>query len=99
MPQARENSTLVLGGLGVAATAVVAQYGLKAYREASASSNTFETVFARRFYDGPFEAKMTRREAALILGTVFLRKKPPLLRRFLAGKINEAKDILIKGKT
>ena len=29
----------------------------------------WDTLFARSFYDGGFEEKMTKREAALILGT------------------------------
>ena len=65
-----------MGGLGVAAMAVVAQYGLSYYNAmqeqtattTSEGNDAFQTFFARRFYDGPFESKMTRREAALILG-------------------------------
>ncbi len=70
--------------------------------------------FAKRFYDGGFEDKMTKREAALILG---VRESSPLdkvkaaHRRilmlnhpdrggspFIASKVNEAKDLLLKGR-
>ena len=72
------------------------------------------TWFAKSFYDGGFEDKMTRREAALILGiresaTVdrikeSYRKLLPLNHpdkggsAYIATKINEAKDLLLKGK-
>ena len=72
------------------------------------------TWFAKTFYDGGFEDKMTKREAALILGiresaTVdrikeAYRKLLPLNHpdrggsAYIATKINEAKDLLLKGK-
>lgn len=72
------------------------------------------TWFAKSFYDGGFEDKMTKREAALILGiresaTVdrikeSYRKLLPLNHpdkggsAYIATKINEAKDLLLKGK-
>lgn len=105
----RANSTLIVGGLGVAAAAMVGQYALKAF-----SGVSTDAVFARRFYDGPFEAKMSRREAALILGVResasvdrikdahrrILRINHPDMggSTFLAGKVNEAKDLLMKNK-
>ncbi|OQR91727.1 hypothetical protein ACHHYP_04444 [Achlya hypogyna] len=68
----------------------------------------------RNFYDGPFEDKMTRREAALILG-VRENANPDRIRNahrkllianhpdtggstFLSTKINEAKEMLLNGK-
>ena len=70
--------------------------------------------FAKNFYDGGFEDKMTRREAALILGvrenTAQQRIKESHRRilllnhpdrggsPYVAAKINLAKDLLIKGK-
>lgn len=70
--------------------------------------------FARTFYDGGFEEKMNKREAALILGVresaVASRikdahRKILLLNHpdrggsvYIAAKINEAKDLLLKGK-
>lgn len=108
----RSNSSLVAaGGLGVAAAATVAQYAVKAYNNSEMSKTS---LFSRRFYEGPFESKMTRREAALILGVResataerikdahrrILRINHPDLggSAFVAGKINEAKELLMKGK-
>lgn len=73
-----------------------------------------DSWFAKRFYEGGFEEKMTKREAALILG---IRESAPpekvkaahrrilLLNHpdrggspYLSLKINEAKDLLLKGK-
>eukprot|EP00605_Chrysophyceae_sp_TOSAG23-4_P002487 GSChrysophyteH1.ASY1.ANO1.2750.1 assembled CDS len=70
--------------------------------------------FAKNFYDGGFEEKMTRREAALILGvrenTAAQRikeshRKILLLNHpdrggspYVAAKINLAKDLLLQGK-
>jgi hypothetical protein len=70
--------------------------------------------FAKRFYDGGFEDKMTKREAALILGvreSADLAKVKAAHRRilllnhpdmggspFIASKVNEAKDLLLKGR-
>lgn len=40
----RENSTLVVGGLGVAAAAILAQHALRAYNAAQAANPTVATV-------------------------------------------------------
>ncbi len=69
---------------------------------------------ARTFYDGGFEDKMSKREAALILGVresatperiKDCHRKILLLNHpdrggsaYMAAKINEAKDVLLKGK-
>ena len=66
----RQESGLIVGGLGVAAAAIATRYGveaLEAYRARPKSKST-NLFTARNFYDGPFEDVMTRREAALILG-------------------------------
>lgn len=81
---------------------------------ATGETSWFTSWFAKSFYDGGFEDKMTRREAALILGvreTATLERIKDAHRRvlilnhpdrggsaFLAAKINEAKDLLLKGK-
>ena len=56
-------TTPLLAGLGVAASALVAQRAATAY----AAWRTAPMAM-RRFYEGGFEASMSRREAALILG-------------------------------
>lgn len=78
------------------------------------NSSPFATWFARNFYDGGFEEKMSKREAALILGireSASVERVKEAHRRILllnhpdrggsahiAAKINEAKDLLLKGK-
>lgn len=147
----RNDSILIIGGLGVVVAAATAQYGVGMYEnyvakraaeqptaektetteEATEKSsanktdsaepakvdspfNFTSTWFAKNFYDGGFEDKMTKREAALILGiresaTVdrikeAYRKLLPLNHpdrggsAYIATKINEAKDLLLKGK-
>jgi len=78
------------------------------------SHKSFGALYwARQLYKGGFDDKMTRREAALILGVresadskrVQERHRKMLIANhpdhggstFLAGKINEAKDVLLKG--
>jgi DnaJ homolog subfamily C member 19 len=70
--------------------------------------------FSKSFYDGGFEDKMTKREAALILG-VRESSNPDRIKEahrrilllnhpdrggsaYVAAKVNEAKDLLLKGK-
>lgn len=78
-------------------------------------NNLFNSAwFAKNFYDGGFEDKMTKREAALILG-VRENATPERIKdahrrimqinhpdkggsAYLTAKVNEAKDMLIKGK-
>ena len=71
-------------------------------------------AMARRLYRGGFEDKMSRREAALILGVresaeparIRDRHRKLLMQNhpdqggstFIAGKLNEAKELLTKGK-
>ena len=82
----------------------------------SSSSGGFGSSFyAKRFYDGPFEEEMTRREAALILGVresasatriknahrklLILNHPDTGGSTFLATKLNEAKELLLKTAT
>jgi DnaJ homolog subfamily C member 19 len=81
---------------------------------AASSAPWYSTWFAKTFYDGGFEDKMSRREAALILGvreSATLERIKDAHRRilllnhpdrggsaYMAAKINEAKDLLLKGK-
>jgi len=80
--------------------------------------NIFQSLFnigvGSKFYEGGFEEKMTRREAALILGvretstTKRIKENHRKLlvlnhpdtggSTYLAGKINEAKELLMKGR-
>ena len=78
--------------------------------------NIFSQYFSvgSKYYEGGFEDKMTKREAALILG-VRESSTPKRIKEahrnllilnhpdtggstFLSGKINEAKDLLLKGQ-
>jgi len=88
-------------------------------RAADAKSSFFGSLlnsswFAKNFYDGGFEDKMTKREAALILGireSATPERIKDAHRRimqinhpdkggsaYVTAKVNEAKDMLIKGK-
>lgn len=74
----------------------------------------FSSWFVKGFYEGGFEEKMTKREAALILGvreSATPERIKEAHRRILilnhpdrggsaliAAKVNEAKDLLMKGK-
>lgn len=71
------------------------------------------SFFQARFYEGGFEEKMTRREAALVLGVRETSEKKKILQAyrklallnhpdsggstFIAAKINEAKDKMLGG--
>ena len=85
----------------------------------SSTKNIFDEWFGigvnHKYYDGGFEATMTRREAALILGiresstTARIKdahRKLLILNHpdtggstYLTHKINEAKELLLKGRT
>ena len=74
----------------------------------------FDLSVGSKFYEGGFEDKMTRREAALILGVresstpkrikdahrklLILNHPDTGGSTYLAGKLNEAKELLLKGK-
>ena len=91
------------------------QEGSTSKEEATTKQESFASSwFAKTFYEGGFEDKMTRREAALILGvreSATVERVKEAHRRilvlnhpdkggsaYLAAKINEAKDLLLKGK-
>ncbi|KAL2454623.1 Mitochondrial import inner membrane translocase subunit TIM14-1 [Abeliophyllum distichum] len=98
----------LLAGLAVAAAAYAGRYGIQAWQ---AFKTRPPTARMRKFYEGGFQPKMTRREAALILG---VRESTPADKvreahrrvmvanhpdaggsHYLASKINEAKDIMM----
>ena len=72
-----------------------------------------KSFFAKNFYDGGFEDKMSKREAALVLGvreSATAERVKEAHRRilllnhpdrggsaYLASKVNEAKDLMLKG--
>lgn len=54
-----------MAGVAVAAAAYAGKYGIQAWQAFKARP---PTARMRKFYEGGFQPKMTRREAALILG-------------------------------
>ncbi|KAJ6699125.1 hypothetical protein OIU79_012396, partial [Salix purpurea] len=58
-------TTPLIMGMAVAATAYAGRYGIQAWQAFKARP---PTARMRKFYEGGFQAVMTRREAALILG-------------------------------
>ncbi|KAK9684025.1 hypothetical protein RND81_10G181400 [Saponaria officinalis] len=100
-------ATPLFAGLAVAAAALAGRYGIQAWQSFKARPPK-----PRRFYEGGFQPKMTRREAALILGVrenVAIEKVKEAHRKvmianhpdaggshYLASKINEAKDIMLR---
>ncbi|CAN6921715.1 unnamed protein product [Brassica oleracea] len=112
-PPKVENSNLkkvapILAGVAVAAAAYAGKYGIEAWQAFKARPPRPKL---RKFYEGGFQAAMTRREAALILGvreSVAAEKVKEAHRRvmvanhpdaggshYLASKINEAKDMML----
>ncbi|KAK3775458.1 hypothetical protein RRG08_015305 [Elysia crispata] len=119
-PEAREvkpqmATGLILAGLGLAAVGFAGRYAWRAGRIAQQTLNQklgelpSSGAFSK-FYRGGFEAKMTKREAGLILGVSpsaskmkikEAHKRIMLLNHpdrggspYLAAKINEAKDYM-----
>ena len=110
-------ASIFLAGLGIAAAGFAGRAIVLAFRTASknASSKGLPLFNISPYYRGGFEKKMTRREAALILGISpssqsnkisEAHKRVMLLNHpdkggspYLAAKINEAKDYLESSKT
>ncbi|XP_009789869.1 mitochondrial import inner membrane translocase subunit TIM14-2 [Nicotiana tabacum] len=98
----------LVAGLAIAAAAYAGRYGIQAWKAFKARP---PTARMRKFYEGGFQPKMNRREAALILGVresvqadkvreahrkVMVANHPDAGgSHYLASKINEAKDTLL----
>ena len=112
-------TSLIMAGLAMAGTAVVGRAALRVYKtvnwkEVQKVVPNLPEFSLNAYYKGGFEAKMSKREAALVLGVSqgsTTQKIRDAHRRimianhpdkggspYLASKINEAKDIM-EGKT
>eukprot|EP00033_Pygsuia_biforma_P001788 GCRY01001999.1.p1 GENE.GCRY01001999.1~~GCRY01001999.1.p1 ORF type:complete len:115 (+),score=2.52 GCRY01001999.1:142-486(+) len=100
--------------IGVAGAAVLGRYALVAANAVKNAPKTAPKVIpkVKPFYEGGFEAKMSRREAALILGIresstakqikdahrrgMLLNHPDSGGSNFIASKVNEAKSLLLR---
>ncbi|XP_001604394.2 mitochondrial import inner membrane translocase subunit TIM14 [Nasonia vitripennis] len=114
-------TSAIVAGLGLAAVGFAGRYVLKqmpnlSSKMAEAMKNMpkldSQSLANSKYYKGGFEQKMTRREAALILGVSPAAPKTKVKEQFkkvmsanhpdrggspyIAAKINEAKDMLEK---
>ncbi|CAB3408981.1 unnamed protein product [Caenorhabditis bovis] len=109
------SSGLLLAGLGMAAVGFGARYVLRNQAVLKKGLEKIPGGAFDKYYRGGFEAKMSRREAALILG-VPASAKPQRIKEahkkimivnhpdrggspYLAAKINEAKDLMESTKS
>ncbi|KAJ3205471.1 DnaJ sub C member 15 [Dinochytrium kinnereticum] len=104
-------ATAIIVGAGIAAAALVGRAAYRASTRAGTASSLGSSSL-KAFHKGGFDSKMTRKEAALILGVREGASKDKLKeahRRimllnhpdrggspYLASKINEAKDLMDK---
>ena len=95
-------------------TAIVGKAGIYAYRAVKAGNAVSGASKVGQYYKGGFEKTMTGREAALILGVREMAQEDKILAAhrkmmfnnhpdnggstYLATKVNEAKEMLVKNK-
>lgn len=108
-------STFALACFGLAVAAVGGHrvyQQLKAPRPKPGSAEAAQAIAARNHYEGGFEEKMTKKEAALILGVKESASREKIMERYrvlmkvnhpdlggspyLSSKVNEAKDFIYK---
>ena len=66
-------TSLILAGLGVAGAALTARLLTRSFREIQKRAASLpNTPMFTSYYKGGFEAKMSRREAGLILGALLI---------------------------
>eukprot|EP00743_Colponemidia_sp_Colp-15_P008624 GILK01009384.1.p1 GENE.GILK01009384.1~~GILK01009384.1.p1 ORF type:complete len:178 (+),score=16.56 GILK01009384.1:29-535(+) len=103
-----QNMWPVVAALAIAGAAISAKFLVQQY------SKYKSKVAFRSFYEGGFEAKMSRREAALILGVRESAPRDKVMTAYkklmqinhpdsggstlLASKVNEAKELLLGSK-
>lgn len=105
-------TTPILIGFGIAGIALGARAVRITYQRLGMGGGSL--AYAKRFYDGGFDSAMTKREAALILGCRQSANAKLVMERYrtlmklnhpdiggspyVAQKVNEAKEMLIKSK-
>lgn len=80
-----QRATPMVAGAAVAAAALAGRYGIIAWHAFKARPSIPRI---RRFYEGGFQASMTRREAALILGVRSVLNPPPSSSLFFFCSLN-----------
>ncbi|KAE9556512.1 hypothetical protein FO519_000206 [Halicephalobus sp. NKZ332] len=100
----------ILAGLGIAAVGYAGRYLMRNQHLIKKATEALPSGALSKYYQGGFEAKMSKREAALILGINPTTKQQKIREAhkkimiinhpdrggspYLAAKINEAKDLL-----